>query len=77
MVLTPEIPTSGDIGTGGSPGLPVRVPEIEPIYTRLEAAIAKLSSAGRLQLVPDTGHCIQCDRPDVVVAAIREVVDAT
>ena len=31
---------------------------------------------GRHELVPDAGHYIQFDRPDVVVRAVREVVDA-
>ena len=34
------------------------------------------SRQGRHELVPDAGHYIQFDRPDVVVRATREVVDA-
>jgi pimeloyl-ACP methyl ester carboxylesterase len=34
------------------------------------------SRQGRHQFVPDAGHYIQFDRPDVVVRAVREVVDA-
>ena len=37
--------------------------------------IAALSSVGRNQMVPDTGHYIQLYQPQVVIAAIREVVD--
>ena len=32
--------------------------------------------AGRWQLVEGSGHTIHHDRPDAVVAAIREVVEA-
>jgi hypothetical protein len=34
------------------------------------------SRQGRHELVPDAGHYIQFDRPDVVVRATCEVVDA-
>jgi pimeloyl-ACP methyl ester carboxylesterase len=37
---------------------------------------ATWSQHGRHELVPDAGHYIQFDRPDVVVRAVREVVDA-
>ena len=37
--------------------------------------IAALSSVGRNQVVPNTGHYIQFYQPQVVIAAIREVVD--
>ncbi len=37
--------------------------------------IAALSSAGRNEVVPNTSHYIQFYRPQVVIAAIREVVD--
>ena len=37
--------------------------------------IAALSSAGRNQVVPNTGHTIQFYQPQIVIAAIQEVVD--
>jgi pimeloyl-ACP methyl ester carboxylesterase len=37
---------------------------------------ASWSRRGRHEVVPDAGHYIQFDRPDVVVRATREVVDA-
>lgn len=40
----------------------------------LHAEQAALSTRGRQQIVPDAGHYIQIDRPDVVIAAVREVV---
>jgi pimeloyl-ACP methyl ester carboxylesterase len=37
---------------------------------------ASWSRAGRHEVVPDAGHYIQFDRPDVVIRAVREVVQA-
>ncbi|HEX3407567.1 MAG TPA: alpha/beta hydrolase [Caulobacteraceae bacterium] len=39
-------------------------------------ALALLSTRGARRDVPDVGHMIPTERPDVVVAAIREVMDA-
>lgn len=36
---------------------------------------ARLSTRGREQSVPDATHYIQIDRPDVVIAAVKDVVD--
>ncbi|NIJ35905.1 pimeloyl-ACP methyl ester carboxylesterase [Sphingopyxis panaciterrae] len=40
----------------------------------LHAEQTALSTRGRQQIVPDAGHYIQIDRPDVVIDAVREVV---
>jgi len=37
-------------------------------------AYAALSTRGRNQLVPDSGHNIMVEKPDVVIAAIAEVL---
>ena len=37
---------------------------------------AALSSNGKQVVVPDSSHYIMVDRPDVVIGAIREVVEA-
>ena len=75
VILTPRVPNSGNIGEGGSQGLPgPRVKELDVLYLRLERAMAELSSQSQLMLVDGTGHCIQCDQPEVVVDAVREVV---
>ena len=66
--------TAGD----GKSGFGLPAPQ-DAALNRLRMAghdrIAALSSAGRNQVVPDTGHYIQLDRPQIVIAAIREVVD--
>lgn len=43
-------------------------------WKQLGAEQAALSTRGRQQTVPDSGHYIQIDRPDLVIAAVREVV---
>lgn len=43
-------------------------------WRQLGAEQAALSTRGRQQVVPDAGHYIQIDRPDLVIAAVREVV---
>jgi pimeloyl-ACP methyl ester carboxylesterase len=77
VILTPSVPNSGNIGEGGSQGLPgPRVPELDELYLRLQNEMTDLSSDSRIELVEDTGHCIQCDKPQVVIDAVREVVQA-
>jgi pimeloyl-ACP methyl ester carboxylesterase len=77
VILTPSVPNSGNIGEGGSPGLPgPRVAELDELYLRLEREMTDLSSDSRIEVVDDTGHCIQCDKPQVVIDAVREVVQA-
>ena len=44
-------------------------------WQRLHAEQARFSTRGRQQIVPDATHYIQIDRPDIVVAAVRTVVD--
>lgn len=43
-------------------------------WRRMQAETAALSERGIQCLVPDAGHYIQLDRPDVVIAAIAAVV---
>jgi pimeloyl-ACP methyl ester carboxylesterase len=77
VVLTPSTPNSGDIGQGGSQGLPgPRVPELDELYLRLEREMQNLSSNARFVLVADSGHCIMCDQPQVVIDAVKDVIKA-
>jgi sugar lactone lactonase YvrE len=43
----------------------------------LQTELAALSSNSTYIVVPNVGHCIQCDAPDVVADAILNVLDAT
>ena len=45
-------------------------------WWELQTRLAALSSASTHRLVPGSGHFIQRDAPDAVIAAIREVVAA-
>ena len=44
-------------------------------WKKLHAEQTAFSTRGRQQVVPDATHYIQVDRPEVVIAAVREVVD--
>lgn len=60
-------------------GLGVTKAEGEGMQARwkaLHAEIASWSTRSRQELVPDAGHYIQNERPDVVVRAVDEVVKA-
>jgi len=51
-------------------------PEGEVVWRQLQADIATWSSRGRLQIVPDSNHAFFIHRPDMVAAAIDEVLTA-
>jgi pimeloyl-ACP methyl ester carboxylesterase len=77
VILTPSVPNSGNIGEGGSQGLPgPRIPQLDELYLRLERDMQNLSANSRFMLVRDTGHCIMCDQPDIVIEAVRDVIEA-
>lgn len=58
--------------------MPANVPDQASLYFRALAsghdAYAALSTRGRNELVPDSGHFIQVDNPEVVLAAIKGVL---
>ena len=56
---------------GGEP-----VPRIERLWGELQRANAALSPEGRVVVAPRSHHRIAEDQPELVVSAIREVVDA-
>jgi pimeloyl-ACP methyl ester carboxylesterase len=49
--------------------------KFQAIWTELQDDEAAWSSHSRHEIVPDSSHYIQFDRPDVVIKAVREVVD--
>ena len=59
-----------EVRTDGTPATEER------LWHRGQLALSKLSPQGRLETVPRAGHLIYVDRPDVAVAAIRDVLDA-
>jgi pimeloyl-ACP methyl ester carboxylesterase len=60
------------------PEVPAEVREEAQLYFRALAsgheAYAALSTLGHDQLVPDSGHFIQVDNPEVVLAAVKSVL---
>jgi pimeloyl-ACP methyl ester carboxylesterase len=57
------------------PGLPPSTTqELARSWEAEQARLARLSSASRLQRVPGSGHYLQRDRPDLVVAGIDDVL---
>ena len=66
---------------GTVPSLPAESREEGALITaewgRMHAEIAALSSAGEHRIIGQAGHYIHIDRPDAVVAAIREAIAAT
>jgi pimeloyl-ACP methyl ester carboxylesterase len=47
----------------------------EPLLMRLQRQLAELSPMGRLVVAEGSGHDVQTERPALVVAAIRTVID--
>lgn len=58
------------------PNPPATWDEYTAIKQRLNRELAARSSLGKSQLVPGSGHMIQDDAPQVVIDAVRSVVDA-
>jgi pimeloyl-ACP methyl ester carboxylesterase len=51
------------------------IAEQEQLWQGLEKAMARLTSKGQERTVPDSGHMIHQAKPDLVVAAIKELID--
>jgi pimeloyl-ACP methyl ester carboxylesterase len=49
---------------------------MKAVWDTLHVEEAGFSSSGRQVRVPDAGHYVQFDRPDLVIAAVREVIDS-
>jgi pimeloyl-ACP methyl ester carboxylesterase len=84
---TPRPETLGDIPLvvirHGRPLLPMKgaiTPEVsqqyEATWAQMQNELAALSPRGRVVVAEGSGHGIQIDRPDVVIAAIRNVLAA-
>jgi pimeloyl-ACP methyl ester carboxylesterase len=56
------------------PGYPVA--ELEAIWPPLQEALAALSPTSRLVVAAQSQHFIPGDQPELIIAAIRQVVDA-
>jgi pimeloyl-ACP methyl ester carboxylesterase len=64
----------------GIPDLFARMPteqaqQAEQVWQELQAELSHLSSNSRLLVAEKSGHGIQIDQPDIVVDAIRQIVE--
>lgn len=50
--------------------------EIERVWRELQIELSRRSRNGELIIASRSGHCIQIDRPELVIAAVRDVVEA-
>jgi pimeloyl-ACP methyl ester carboxylesterase len=58
------------------PGLPADLGKsIDDAWGEMQQELAQLSSKGMRKIAKNSGHYIQLDRPDVVVDAVRNVVE--
>lgn len=65
----------------GIPDLFTRMPaeqarQAEQIWQELQIDLSRLSSDSRLLVAERSGHAIQIEQPDIVVEAIRQIVEA-
>ncbi|MEI6719168.1 MAG: alpha/beta hydrolase [Betaproteobacteria bacterium] len=64
-------------GARQNPGVPSEdFSALEALVTAGHAEMARLSTRGEMRCVPQSGHLIMWDRPDAVIAAIRDVIAA-
>jgi len=47
------------------------------IVAAFEASLASMLPGGRIEIVPNTGHLMQYEQPDLVMARIRELLELT
>jgi pimeloyl-ACP methyl ester carboxylesterase len=62
---------------GGMPVVVLSARERNPRWLTADAVLARASSNGRHIVAPHGGHWVHLDHPDLVIRAIRDVVDAT
>jgi pimeloyl-ACP methyl ester carboxylesterase len=61
----------------GAPGVPrAYLPQVEAAWRAGHDRIAALSSQGVSIVAPGARHCVQIDKPEAVVEAVRRVVEA-
>ena len=71
IVLTAALPSK----VGTSPVEERKYLAEQSIWVEIQANLARLSTKGRQVVVHDARHTIHYDRPDVVIRAVREVVE--
>lgn len=51
--------------------------QYEPYWHELQVELTELSTQGELVIAEESGHNVQIEQPQVVVDAIRQVVETT
>ena len=74
FVLTATAPLSKE-ALGALKMTPEQGRQLQEIWIELQNDEASWSSQSRHQFVPEAGHYIQFDRPDIVVTAVRRVIE--
>ena len=70
--------SAGEFTLPGAPAeVTAEIPALMAEKERKHRALAQLSSRGVYAPVPDSGHVMMQDKPQVVIDAIRQVVDET
>jgi pimeloyl-ACP methyl ester carboxylesterase len=73
VVLTRGLPTDPDLlGLSDE-----EAQQGEAVWDELQAELAALSSKGKQVIAEESGHYIHLDQPELVIDAIRDVVEAT
>ena len=72
LVATKQLPPSAQKAAGLTPP---QYASMQSIWLKLHDDETSWSTRSRQQLVPDSTHYIQFGRPDIVIAATKEVVD--
>ncbi len=50
--------------------------ELDQVWRELQRDLVTWSTQGELVVASESGHCVHCDKPQVVVDAVRRVVEA-
>ena len=73
LTATKPLPESERVGMKLTPA---QAAEYEALWVQMQNEEASWSSRSQHQLVPESGHYIQFEKPNVVIAAVRSVIDS-
>ncbi len=78
VVLTHGVPVGGDLPPELRSILPPDFPwdAIETVWQELQAELAALVPGARQVIATESGHYIQVEQPELVIEAVRQVVEA-
>ena len=68
--------TAGSVQTEGTGLSQEQADQLDELHNESQAALARRSENAKQIIAEDSGHYIQVERPDLVIDAIRQVVEA-